>query len=126
MTSPPTTRWRERPPSHDSKHDEHWQRLQDGRRFRMEQLAALKADNPATPRHESVTRVLHTSASVALAEIDAALARMEQGRYGQCVSCGRQIDDERLAVLPMASLCMNCHYNRQNCNLADAAHWGRG
>ena len=126
MASLPPTRWPERPPSHDSKHEEHWQRLQDGRLFRMEQLAALKADNPSTPRHEGVTRVLHTSASVALAEIDAALTRMEEGRYGQCVSCELPIDDERLAVLPMASLCMNCHYNRQNCSLADTAYSAHG
>ncbi|HVH95311.1 MAG TPA: TraR/DksA C4-type zinc finger protein [Nocardioidaceae bacterium] len=97
---------------------DHRQRLQEERRFRLEQLAALRAETSATPRHESVARVLRTSAAAALGEIDAALARMEQGRYGLCVGCGRQIAPERLAVLPMAPLCMSCHYNEQNCHLA--------
>jgi len=73
-----------------------------------------------------VARVLRTSATAALAEIDGALARVEQGRYGLCVSCGRQIAPERLAVLPMASLCMGCHCNEQNCHLAAPGSSRRG
>ncbi len=37
-----------------------------------------------------------------LAEIDAALARMEQGTYGMCEVDGTQIDFERLQALPWA------------------------
>ena len=43
-----------------------------------------------------------------LAEIDAALKRVEDGTYGICVSCGREIAVERLEAYPWASLCIDC------------------
>lgn len=103
----------------------HWHRLQDERRFREEQLAALEAETPLSARHESVTRLLSVSAAVALSEVDAALARIEEGRYGRCVSCGEPLGAERLAVLPSASLCMRCHFNEQNCRLASTSSLSR-
>lgn len=44
----------------------------------------------------------------ALAEIDAALRRIENGTYGTCVNCGRQIPPERLDAIPWATLCIDC------------------
>lgn len=41
-----------------------------------------------------------------LAEVDAAQARLEEGRYGNCERCGRPIDDERLEALPATRLCL--------------------
>jgi RNA polymerase-binding transcription factor DksA len=69
---------------------------------------------------------LCVSAGIALAEIDAALARMAEGCYGQCVRCRAQISAERLETLPMTPLCMNCHYNEENCRLAKMLSSGRG
>ena len=43
-----------------------------------------------------------------LAQVDAALARFEEGVYGVCERCGQQIDPARLKALPYATLCMNC------------------
>ncbi len=34
-----------------------------------------------------------------------ALARLDDGSYGRCVVCGRQIDDERLEARPEVSTC---------------------
>lgn len=42
-----------------------------------------------------------------LAEIDAALGRIEAGTYGICTNCGRPISEERLEALPWASLCID-------------------
>lgn len=39
--------------------------------------------------------------------IDAALARMEAGDYGICVTCGDDISAERLDVLPHTPFCKN-------------------
>ena len=36
------------------------------------------------------------------------LTRINLGRYGQCESCGKMIDTDRLAVDPTASLCIDC------------------
>jgi DnaK suppressor protein len=43
-----------------------------------------------------------------LAEIDAAIARMDAGRYGLCKSCGNEIALGRLQVRPQAALCISC------------------
>lgn len=42
-----------------------------------------------------------------LAEIDAALERIDDGTYGTCVVCGRPIDEERLQAVPYATLCID-------------------
>ena len=43
-----------------------------------------------------------------LADVDAALARRAEGRYGICEACGRPIAPERLAVRPAARTCIDC------------------
>ncbi len=43
-----------------------------------------------------------------LGEIEAALARIEAGTYGTCVSCGDPIGAKRLRAMPEARLCLSC------------------
>lgn len=43
-----------------------------------------------------------------LGEIDAALKRVDDGSYGTCANCGREIPAERLEARPWASLCIDC------------------
>ena len=43
-----------------------------------------------------------------LTAIDAALKRMDEGAYGICTNCGREIPAERLEAYPWASLCIDC------------------
>jgi RNA polymerase-binding protein DksA len=43
-----------------------------------------------------------------LVQIDAALARIQDGTYGVCTNCGKQIPEERLEARPWASLCIDC------------------
>jgi DnaK suppressor protein len=43
-----------------------------------------------------------------LAEIDAAVERVEADTYGVCDTCGKPIGDERLAARPTARVCMVC------------------
>ena len=40
--------------------------------------------------------------------IDAALARIAAGDYGDCVKCGNPIAEKRLELLPDTPLCANC------------------
>jgi len=42
-----------------------------------------------------------------LSEIDAALGRIENGTYGACTVCGKEIGAERLEAYPWASLCID-------------------
>lgn len=43
-----------------------------------------------------------------LAELDAAEARVSDGTYGTCESCGRPIAPERLEARPVARECVRC------------------
>lgn len=43
-----------------------------------------------------------------LEEMDAALARLDDGTYGDCEVCGTEIDEERLKVRPFAPRCTRC------------------
>jgi RNA polymerase-binding protein DksA len=42
-----------------------------------------------------------------LAAIDAALGRIDDGTYGRCERCGKEIEEERLEALPWATLCID-------------------
>ena len=53
-----------------------------------------------TPPPETVRREL--------ADIDAALARIQEGRYGTCVNCGGPMGLQRLRAIPEARYCMAC------------------
>lgn len=44
----------------------------------------------------------------AIADIEHALDRIEEGTYGSCERCGDQIAFERLAVIPHARHCVSC------------------
>ena len=43
-----------------------------------------------------------------LAQIEAALQKLDDGVYGQCDNCGQPIASGRLEVLPYANLCIRC------------------
>src|SRR5437763_5016038 len=43
-----------------------------------------------------------------LVDVDAALARMDEGTYGICERCGATIPDERLEARPWTTRCVRC------------------
>jgi len=50
---------------------------------------------------------LEENAEHLLAEVNGALARLDDGTYGTCTACGSRIPDERLEAIPWASLCLD-------------------
>jgi RNA polymerase-binding protein DksA len=40
--------------------------------------------------------------------IDSALTRIQQGKYGLCIHCGKRIPQERLEAIPYALMCIEC------------------
>ena len=52
--------------------------------------------------------VVASDAQANVAEIDAALSRVDTGSYGICDACGNPIPDARLEALPEATLCVAC------------------
>ncbi len=57
---------------------------------------------------QTVALSLTKMESSEIANIDAAIERAHQGRYGLCEVCGRPIAAERLKSIPEASSCMSC------------------
>ena len=43
-----------------------------------------------------------------LAKIEGALAKIDEGVYGQCQNCGEEIGRKRLEARPVAELCIDC------------------
>ena len=43
-----------------------------------------------------------------IASVRRALDRIEEGTYGECVKCGREIAEGRLEARPEAALCIEC------------------
>jgi DnaK suppressor protein len=43
-----------------------------------------------------------------LTQVQAALKRLDEGKYGICAGCGNEINTERLKAIPYAALCVNC------------------
>lgn len=43
-----------------------------------------------------------------LKQIDAALSRIENNKYGICFQCGKKIPQARLEAIPYAMLCIDC------------------
>ena len=43
-----------------------------------------------------------------LAQVEAALRRLDDGTFGACIRCGRPIAPERLEAIPWAAHCIDC------------------
>ncbi len=55
---------------------------------------------------------LSEAAQRELEDIDAALERIGEGRYGMCVACGGPIGLQRLRAIPEARYCLACSGRR--------------
>ena len=66
------------------------------------------ADDAATEMSCRLLASLEERDRHAIAEIDAAEARLAQGTFGVCAVCARPIGIARLRALPTARLCIPC------------------
>lgn len=96
--------------------------LHEQRLFREEQLRQI-----ASPSQTRVERIrgrqaasqievhvnLAASARMVLSDVEAALQRMDQGRYGRCHLCAQPIALTRLKIVPQARHCGRCHQLRE-------------
>jgi DnaK suppressor protein len=65
-------------------------------------------DNAVDDEFHLVSSQLAQSESRELLQIEEALNRMQQGRYGACEGCGDEIPLARLQALPYATRCVKC------------------
>jgi RNA polymerase-binding protein DksA len=64
------------------------------------------ADHASDTYGRELDDTLEENAEQILREIEAALARIEDGTYGTCEVCGSEIPQERLEAVPYATLCV--------------------
>ncbi len=57
---------------------------------------------------QELTLNLLGSETGVLEQIEAALKRIEDGIYGRCEECGKEIPKARLEAIPYAALCVKC------------------
>lgn len=65
-------------------------------------------DMAAEQSMELVDEVQADHAAVELKQVLAALERIEEGSYGECLDCGEPIDERRLSAMPAAAFCTAC------------------
>jgi RNA polymerase-binding protein DksA len=105
-------------------------RLQDERRRVAEAIENLQRENPGSLTDETgelnpgydqhpgdvatelfdreLEYTLQDGEQALLARIDRALARIDDGTYGKCARCGKDIPEERLEARPWAELDIDC------------------
>ena len=71
-------------------------------------LNADSAEQAAELGNVEVVSAIEDEATHELAEINAALQRLDSGSYGSCARCGEKIDTERLIVRPASAECLDC------------------
>ena len=67
-----------------------------------------QADPGTETSEEELARTLLGVEGTILAEVDAALERIEKRTFGKCESCGHAITRPRLDALPYARRCVRC------------------
>ena len=93
--------------------------LEDRRQFLSAKVDEIEGDlrEPADPdfaeqateaEADEVLEGLESSALLEIAQINAALSRIEEGSYGECATCGEPVGEKRLEVIPHAAQCINC------------------
>ena len=92
------------------------QALEEELSHRFERISGdLKSDHSAdfaeqvTEReNDEVLLGLQRETSEALLQIRQALRQVDDGSYGICESCGKEIGAERLKAMPFATRCIHC------------------
>ncbi|MGE6796782.1 TraR/DksA C4-type zinc finger protein [Psychrobacter okhotskensis] len=64
-------------------------------------------DQAISYRQNDMRQSLRDEARQNLVYVENALSRIENGTYGECEVCGKQIEEQRLQALPYATLCMD-------------------
>jgi DnaK suppressor protein len=78
-----------------------------------EEMAHDLADTATETYDRELDHTLEENSEHVLEEIKAALKRIEEGTYGICTNCGKQIAEARLEALPWATLCIDCARDRE-------------
>ena len=70
-------------------------------------------ESSETDIQEDIEFALIQMKAETLNRINEALARLEEGAYGNCFECGDEIAEQRLRALPFAVRCRDCEQARE-------------
>jgi DnaK suppressor protein len=87
-------------------------RLRDGRADRPNEVRDELEHSDVAVQGDIELALLQMRAAT-LARVDAALLRLDAGKYGSCFECDDEISDRRLRALPFAVRCRECEGQRE-------------
>jgi len=82
-------------------------RQQDGRN-QGEDVAQDIADKAASSYNKEFLFTQSTNERQLLGMVESALTRIREGSFGECVSCGKEINAKRLEAVPWTRYCIEC------------------
>jgi len=82
--------------------------VQDGRDADVDAAAADVADRAASSYTKEFLFHQSNNDRQLLQMVEGAIARIQEGTFGQCISCGNEINPKRLEAVPWTRYCIDC------------------
>lgn len=82
--------------------------LQHYERTKEDEAAADVLDRAGSCHSKDIVAHRIASERGLLRNVEAALQRIGDGTFGECVSCGKEINRKRLEAVPWARYCIEC------------------
>ena len=91
---------------------------QDGRAADTADTAQDIADRAASSYNKEFLFHQSTNDRQLLGMVEGALSRIREGIFGQCISCGKEINAKRLEAVPWTRHCIECQEKAERGHLA--------
>ena len=91
---------------------------QDGRAADPGDMAQDIADRAASSYNKEFLFHQSTNDRALLGMVEGALSRIREGNFGQCISCGKEINPKRLEAVPWTRHCIECQEMAEQGHLA--------
>ena len=73
-----------------------------------------EVDLAASEIHQSLTFELRNRERVMIAKINTALAKIQEGSFGDCEGCEEPIEKRRLEARPFSTFCVGCQEQQEH------------
>jgi len=93
----------------------------DGRVADEDTAAADIADRAASSYNKEFLFSQSNNDRQLLMMVDGALARIREGSFGECISCGKEINAKRLEAVPWTRHCIECQEKLEKGQLEEAS-----
>ena len=79
------------------------------------------ADHAVQSYQKELIFLQGTTGHSQLTQVRAALDRLDEGSFGECLHCGERIGEKRLEALPWTAYCIACQEKIENGEIEDPA-----